>query len=143
MNPMTDRELPPQFRPALTWKARLISVRTFPPGHGISYGSKYVTSKEERIGVIPIGYGDGFRRVDGQQVLVGGKRVNIVGRVCMDQCMLQLDDVPEAKVGDEIVLVGRQGQEFISIDEVAKRWGTINYEVVCGLAERLPRIYIE
>jgi len=143
MNPMTERELPPQFRPALTWKARLISVRTFPPGHGISYGSKYVTSKEERIGVIPIGYGDGFRRVDGQQVLVGGKRVNIVGRVCMDQCMLQLDDVPEAKVGDEIVLVGRQGQEFISIDEVAKRWGTINYEVVCGLAERLPRIYIE
>lgn len=143
MNPMTDRELPAQFRPALTWKARLISVRTFPPGHGISYGSKYVTSKEERIGVIPIGYGDGFRRVDGQQVLVGGKRVNIVGRVCMDQCMLQLDDVPEAKVGDEIVLVGRQGQEFISIDEVAKRWGTINYEVVCGLAERLPRIYIE
>jgi len=143
MNPMTDRELPPQFRPALTWKARLISVRTFPPGHGISYGSKYVTSKEERIGVIPIGYGDGFHRVDGQQVLVGGKRVNIVGRVCMDQCMLQLDDVPEAKVGDEIVLVGRQGQEFISIDEVAKRWGTINYEVVCGLAERLPRIYIE
>lgn len=143
MNPMTDRELPPQFRPALTWKARLISVRTFPPGHGISYGSKYVTTKEERIGVIPIGYGDGFRRVDGQQVLVGGKRVNIVGRVCMDQCMLQLDDVPEAKVGDEIVLVGRQGQEFISIDEVAKRWDTINYEVVCGLAERLPRIYIE
>jgi len=93
--------------------------------------------------VIPIGYGDGFRRVDGQQVLVGGKRVNIVGRVCMDQCMLQLDSVPDVKIGDEVVLVGRQGAEFISIDEVAQRWGTINYEVVCGLAERLPRIYIE
>jgi alanine racemase len=61
----------------------------------------------------------------------------------MDQCMLQLDGVPDAKIGDEVVLVGRQGSEFISIDEVAKRWGTINYEVVCGLAERLPRIYIE
>jgi len=76
-------------------------------------------------------------------VLVGGKRVNIVGRVCMDQCMLQLDSVPDVKIGDEVVLVGRQGAEFISIDEVAQRWGTINYEVVCGLAERLPRIYIE
>ncbi len=143
MSPVKGKPLPAQFKPILTWKARLISVRTFPAGHGISYGSAYVTSKEERIGVMPIGYGDGFRRVDGQQVLVDGKRVNIVGRVCMDQCMLQLDEVPEAKAGDEIVLVGRQGNEFISIDEVAQRWNTINYEVVCGLAERLPRIYGE
>jgi alanine racemase len=143
MSPIEGKPLPAQFKPVLTWKARLISLRTFPAGQGISYGSKYVTSKEERIGVIPIGYGDGFRRVDGQQALVGGKRVNIVGRVCMDQCMLQLDDVPDAKIGDEVVLVGGQGSEFITIDEVAQRWGTINYEVVCGLAERLPRIYIE
>ena len=143
MSPIEGKPLPAQFKPVLTWKARLISLRTFPAGQGISYGSKYVTTKDERIGVIPIGYGDGFRRVDGQQVLVGGKRVNIVGRVCMDQCMLQLDSVPEVKIGDEVVLVGRQGAEFISIDEVAQRWGTINYEVVCGLAERLPRIYIE
>ena len=143
MAPDSTTPLPAQFKPIMTWKARLISVRTFPAGQGISYGSKYITSKDERIGVIPIGYGDGFRREDGQQVLVGGKRVNVVGRVCMDQCMLQLDDVPEAKIGDEVVLVGGQGSEFISIDEVAKRWRTINYEVVCGLAERLPRIYSE
>ena len=89
------------------------------------------------------GYGDCFRRVDGQQVLVNGKRVDIVGRVCMDQCMLQLDNVPEAKVGDEVVLIGKQGDESISVDEVAERWSTINYEVVCGLADRLPRIYKE
>ncbi len=92
---------------------------------------------------MPIGYGDGYRRIDNQQVLVGGRRVNVVGRVCMDQCMLQLDDVPEAKAGDEVVLIGSQGKETISIDEVAARWATINYEVVCGLADRLPRIYLE
>jgi alanine racemase len=81
--------------------------------------------------------------VDNQQVLVHGKRVNVVGRVCMDQCMLQLDQVPEVQVGDEVVLLGKQGEEEITSEEVAQRWGTINYEVVCGLADRLPRIYKE
>lgn len=143
MAPSPSIKLGTEFHPALTWKARIISLHNFPAGQGISYGSKYVTSHNERIGVIPIGYGDGFRRIDHQQVLVGGKRVNVVGNVCMDQCMLQLDGVPDAKVGDEVVLIGRQGAEEISVDEVAERWGTINYEVVCGLADRLPRIYIE
>ncbi len=143
MAPAPSMKLGSEFKPALTWKARITSLRTYPPNSGISYGSIYVTKKDERIGVIPIGYGDGFRRVDGQQVLVNGKRVDIVGRVCMDQCMLQLDNVPEAKVGDEVVLIGKQGDESISVDEVAERWSTINYEVVCGLADRLPRIYKE
>ncbi|HOE34283.1 MAG TPA: alanine racemase [Anaerolineaceae bacterium] len=143
MAPSPQTPLGSDFRPALAWKARLISVRTYPKGSGISYGSRYVTSGNERIGVMPIGYGDGYRRIDNQQVLVGGKRVNVVGRVCMDQCMLQLDEVPEAKVGDEVVLIGSQGDETISVDEVAARWSTINYEVVCGLADRLPRIYLE
>ncbi len=143
MAPSTQTLLGPDYLPALSWKARLISVRTYPAGSGISYGSKYVTSASERIGVMPIGYGDGFRRIDNQEVLVGGKRVRVVGRVCMDQCMLQLDAVQEAKVGDEVVLIGTQGGETISVDEVAARWSTINYEVVCGLADRLPRIYLE
>ncbi len=143
MSPSKNMRLSDAFRPALTWKARITSLRLTPPGRGISYGSVYVTKDYERIGVIPIGYGDGFRRVDNQQVLVDGKRINIVGRVCMDQCMLQLDRVPEAKVGDEVVLLGQQENEFISVDEIANRWGTLNYEVVCGLADRLPRIYKE
>ena len=143
LDPSPDTPLPASFRKALAWKARLTSVRVLPPGHGVSYGSVYVTSGHERIGVIPVGYGDGFRRVAGQQVLVRGKRVNVVGRVCMDQCMLQLDDVPDAVVGDEVVLLGEQGQEAITAGELASRWGTINYEVVCGLADRLPRLYYE
>jgi alanine racemase len=143
LDPSPDTPLPDTFRKALTWKARLTSVRTLPPGHGVSYGSVYVTKKEERIGVIPVGYGDGYRRVSGQQVLVGGKFVDVVGRVCMDQCMLQLDALPDAKPGDEVVLLGEQGENEITAGDLAKRWGTLNYEVVCGLADRLPRVYFE
>jgi len=143
LDPSPDFKLPASFRPTITWKARLTSVRTLPPDHGVSYGSIYVTSGKERIGVIPVGYGDGFRRVSGQQVLVHGNIVNVVGRVCMDQCMLQLDNVPEASPGDEVVLFGEQGGQEITVGDLAARWGTINYEVVCGLADRLPRLYFE
>ncbi len=143
LDPSPETSVPPSFRQALTWKARLTSIRLLPPGHGVSYGSVYITSSEERIGVIPIGYGDGFRRVSGQKALVRGRLVDIVGRVCMDQCMLQLDSISEARVGDEVVLLGEQGGERITVDELAARWGTINYEVVCGLADRLPRVYYD
>lgn len=142
LDPSPLTRLPDSFQPALTWKARLISVRTLPPGHGVSYGSVYVTSRNERIGVIPVGYGDGFRRIPNQQVLLRGQRADVIGRVCMDQCMLQLDAVPGAQEGDEVVLLGRQGNEKITADEIAQRWGTLNYEVVCGLADRLPRVYL-
>lgn len=143
INPAPTSPLPEAFRPALTWKARLTSVRTLPAGHGVSYGSVYVTFAEERIGVIPVGYGDGFRRVPGQHALVHGKRVPVVGRVSMDQCMLQLDSCPDAKVGDEVVLLGAQGEERISAEDLAESWGTISYEVVCGLADRLPRLFFD
>lgn len=142
LDPSPDTTLPEGFRPSLTWKARLTSVRTLPLGHGVSYGSVYVTSQEERIGVIPVGYGDGFRRLSGQEVLCRGQRVKVVGRVCMDQCMLQLDSVPGAAAGDEVVLLGKQGDQEIPAGELAARWGTLNYEVVCGLADRLPRVYL-
>jgi alanine racemase len=142
LNPSPESSLPEDFQPALTWKARLTSVRTLPSGHGVSYGHKYFTSGDERIGVIPVGYGDGYRRVDGQQVLVHGMKVDVVGRVCMDQCMLQLDPVPGAVSGEEAVLLGRQGDQKITAGDLAEKWGTINYEVVCGLADRLPRIYL-
>ncbi|MDY6846356.1 MAG: alanine racemase [Chloroflexota bacterium] len=143
LDPSPSSPLPETFHPALTWKARLTSLRVLPPGHGVSYGSVYVTSNHERIGVIPVGYGDGFRRGEGQQVIVRGKLVDVVGKVCMDQCMVQLDSVPEAQVGDEVVLLGKQGDQEISAKDLAARWGLINYEVVCGLADRLPRLYYE
>lgn len=140
--PSPESPLPSGFRPALTWKARLTSKKKLPPRHGISYGHAYITETAEWIGVVPIGYADGFRRTPDNLVLVGGQRVPVVGNISMDQTMIRLDDVPEAEIGSEIVLIGEQGSAAIGAHEIARRWGTITYEVICGLAERLPRIYL-
>jgi len=141
MHPSADLPLPGEFEPALRWKSVLTEVKVAPAGSGVSYGHAYVTRGDERIGTVPVGYADGFRRVEGNVVLVGGRRVPVVGRVCMDQCMVQLDSVPQARPGDEVVILGSQGAERISADEIAQRWGTINYEVTCGITERVARVY--
>jgi alanine racemase len=141
LHPSSETRLPHHIRPALAWKTQLSHVKLLPAGRGISYGHVYTTTKDERIGTLPVGYADGFRRVPGNEVLVRGVRAPVVGRVCMDQCLVQLDHVHEASVGDEVVLIGRQGDERISAEEVAARWGTINYEVVCGIGARVPRLY--
>ncbi|HSB88503.1 MAG TPA: alanine racemase [Anaerolineales bacterium] len=142
LHPSPICQLPSDFRPALAWKSQLSQVKTVPPGRGLSYGHIYTTRSAERIGTIPVGYADGLRRVDGNQVLVGGRRVPVVGRVCMDQILVRLDDVESAAVGDEVVVIGAQGSERITAEEVAERWGTINYEVVCGLSARVPRVEV-
>jgi alanine racemase len=142
LHPSPAAPLPEGFRAALSWKARLVSVKDLPPESGVSYGHRYVTRKTERIGAIPVGYADGFRRQGGNSVLVGGQRIPVAGTVCMDQCMVQLDAVPQARPGDEVVLIGRQGDAVITAEDIGRAWGTINYEVVCGLAARLPRIYL-
>ena len=139
--PSGDCPLPSDIRPALSWMSRLSQVKILPAGRGVSYGHEYVTQGRERIGTVPVGYADGLRRADGNVVLVRGVRVPVVGRVCMDQCLVQLDGVPNAKVGDEVVLIGTQRDQHISAEEVAGRWGTINYEVVCGIGPRVPRYY--
>ena len=141
LNPSPESPLPEGFKPALSLKARLISIKNFPAGHGISYGHIYHTPQPQRIGVVPIGYADGYRRLPGNYALLHGKKVPIVGRVCMDQSMLVLDDIPEAMVGDEVTLIGVQNGNEITIDDLASDWGTINYEVITNLATRVPRIY--
>jgi alanine racemase len=142
LDPSPEAPLPDSFRAALTWKTRLASVKLLPPGHGVGYNYRYVTKGEERIGVIPVGYADGFRRRLGNFALAGGKRVPVAGGVCMDQCMLQLDSVPGAVMGDEVVLLGRQGDALITAEEIGAAWGTNNYDVVCGLEARVPRFYV-
>jgi alanine racemase len=141
MHPSPEVRLPNGFRPALEWKTRLTRVARVPAGQGVSYGHRYVTRREERIGTIPVGYGDGFRRVEGNQVLIAGRKVPVVGTVCMDQCMVQLDSVPAADAGDEVVLIGTQGSETITAEDLAGLWGTINYEVTCGITERVAWLY--
>jgi alanine racemase len=142
ISPSTDTLLPNGIKPALSWKTRLISIKHFPEGHGLSYGYKYFTKKTEKIGVIAAGYGDGLRRQKGNTVLLRGKRVPVVGTVCMDQSIVQIDNVPDAQVGDEVVLIGNQERDEITATDIAKEWNTISYEVICGMAARMPREYI-
>jgi len=142
LHPSKECQLPQGYQPALQWKSVLSHVKTVPRNHGISYGHEYRTQKTERIGTIPIGYADGFRRTKDNQVLVNGKKVPIIGRVCMDQVMVQLDQVPQAKTGDEVVIIGKQENAIITAENVAETWGTINYEVTCGIGARVPRIYL-
>jgi alanine racemase len=141
LHPSAKSRLPSEFRAALNWKSVLSQVKILPQGRGISYGHDYITSQKERIGTVPVGYADGFRRVSGNQVLVRGRKVPVVGRVTMDQVMVQLDGVPDAKVGDEVVLLGEQDGTSITAEEIAGRWGTINYEVTSGISSRVPRVY--
>jgi len=141
LHPSPDCQLPPEFRPAMTWKSVLSQVKIVPQGKGISYGHQYITSGNERIGTVPVGYADGFRRVPANQVLVRGRKVPVVGRVTMDQIMVQLDQVPDAREGDEVVLLGEQEGSSITAEEIADRWGTINYEVTSGISHRVPRVF--
>lgn len=141
MHPSKDCQLPTEFQPVLSWKSVISQIKILPGGRGVSYGHLYHTAGKERIGTVPVGYADGFRRESGNEVLISGKRIPVIGRVCMDQIIVQLDAVPEAKEGDEVILIGRQGDQHITAEEVGDRWGTVNYEVTCGLSARVTRIY--
>jgi len=135
-----DRPLPGHYRPALAWKARLASCRRLPGGWGVSYGQTYLTQGEDLIGVVPVGYGDGLRRVPGNTVLVGGHRCAVVGRLCLDQLMVRLPQpFPE---GEEVVLVGRQHRETIAIHDLAALYGTTQVDVATHLHARVPRLSV-
>ncbi|WP_410771798.1 alanine racemase [Fontibacillus sp. BL9] len=137
-----------KLSPILTLKTELVRVKTMPPHSAISYGAKYVTDREERIGTLPIGYADGYSRMLGgkAQVLIRGRRVPVVGTICMDQCMVSLqplaDMAEEIQAGEEVVLIGQQSGGQITADELASALGTIHYELVCMLAHRVPRVYV-
>lgn len=143
LNPAPNAPLPAGYEQVLSWKCLLASAKTLPKGAGVGYGHTYFTSREEHIGVAAIGYADGFRRVRDNIALLRGKRIHQAGSVCMDQTLWSLDDLPEAEVGDEVILIGQQGGQTITADEIAALWGTINYEVVCGLTDRVHRIFID
>ena len=132
-----------QLTPVMSVKARLTWVKSVSAGTSVSYGRTFVTERETKIATVPLGYADGWSRLNSNNgyVLVGGHRAPIIGRVCMDQFMLDVTGI-DAKVGDEAVLLGAQGAEIIDADEIAARIGTISYEVLSSLLPRLPRIYL-
>lgn len=132
-----------KLRPVLSLKTKIVYYKKVPEGYPISYGHDYVTPKDTTIVTLPIGYGDGYPRNLSNQapVLIRGKRFRISGKICMDQIMVDVGDLP-IKVGDEVVLIGSQGKDKITAEELACLSGTIAYEIVCGLGSRIPRVYI-
>ncbi len=140
--PGPDVPLPAGIQPAVQWKTQVAQVRCLPPGAYVGYGNTYRTERAQSIATIPVGYADGFRRAPQHwpYVLLRGQRVPIVGRVSMDQTMLDVTEVPGVRQGDEVVLIGRQGDAVITVDQVAAALGTINYEVVSEILARVPRV---
>ncbi len=134
-----------KLKQVMSLKVKISHLKELEAGRGISYGLKYVTSKNQKIATLPIGYADGFTRMltGKAEVVVKGHRVPVVGRICMDQCMIDVSDIKDIKRGDEVILFGGQGEDFIAIDEVASKLGTINYEIVCMMGKRIPRVYVK
>jgi alanine racemase len=131
------------LKPAMTLKSKIVHLKKVPPGFKVSYGSTYQTPKSTTIASIPVGYADGFNRLLSSRghMLVRGRRAPIVGRVCMDQTMLDVGHIPDVALEDEVVIFGRQEDESIPVDEIAATLNTINYEIVSSLTARVPRIY--
>ena len=133
----------PGIEPVMTVKARIAAIQQLQPGDSVGYGMRYVAPSVRRIGVLPIGYGDGFPRVRNQGfALIHGRRAPIVGGTAMDAVTVDITGLPEARLWDEAVLMGRQGEEEISVHEIAKLKNSVSYDVLCGWRARLPRIYL-
>ena len=132
-----------EMAPILTWRCRVIQVKTVPEGTGISYGHDFVTRQATTVATISVGYADGYPRslTNRGRVLIRGQRAPVLGRVTMDMTMVDVTDIDGVKPGDEVVIIGRQGEAAITADEVAEQAGTINYEIYCGISQRVPRFY--
>jgi alanine racemase len=133
------------LKPVMSLKTRIHFLKSVPSGTRISYGGTFTTKRESLIATLPIGYADGYSRHLSNQgeVLIRGKRAPVVGRVCMDFITVDVTDIPQVSMGDEVVLMGKQGREQISAEEIAEKINSISYEVLCLIGKRVPRIYKE
>ena len=142
--PSPDNESGAKLAQVMSFKTSIVLLKRFPSGYGIGYGSTYITKKQTLIATIPVGYGDGYGFILSNQgeALIRGKRAPIVGRISMDMCTIDVTHIPDCNVGDEVVLLGRQGKECISANEIAAKASTISYEVLCALGKRAPRVFL-
>lgn len=134
------------LKPAMEFKTRVVLVKDVEIGDPVSYGRTFVTKRKSRIATLPVGYADGYSRLlsNRGRVLIHGEYAPVIGRICMDQCLVDVTDIPgEVMTGDEAVLIGRQGNREITADEIAELMQTINYEVVCLIGKRIPRVYMK
>jgi alanine racemase len=139
-------EFQSRLQQVMAWKTRITLIREVGPGRGVSYGRTYITPRTMRLATLAVGYADGLRRhlsSRGAEVLIGGRRCVIVGRVTMDQIIVDITAVPEAREGDEVVLLGRQGSEQILATEVAEKAGTIAWDIFTGIGRRVERVAVE
>ncbi|MDO8785883.1 MAG: alanine racemase, partial [Syntrophales bacterium] len=145
IHPSRETETKAALTPVMSFKTRVVLLKAFPKGYGIGYGRSYITREKTRIATIPVGYGDGYGFILSNQgeVLIRGKRAPIVGRISMDICTADVSHIRDCRIGDEVVLMGRQGEERISTEEIADRVKTISYEILCALGKRAPRIFLQ
>jgi len=133
-----------ELQPVMSFKTRVLQIKEVAPGYGISYGHTFVTRRKSRMAVLPVGYADGYLRKlsNRAQVLIGGRRAPVCGRVCMNATLVDITDLPPVHTGDEVVLLGQQGDEKISADEMAQWMETISYEVLCLFGSFNERVYV-
>jgi alanine racemase len=133
----------PRLEPLLRWRTEIVRLKELPAGSGIGYGVTFRTARRSRIATLPVGYADGYSRAfsNNADVLAGGRRAPVVGRVSMDLVTIDVTDLAGARLGDDVILLGKQGSEEIAVEELAKRAGTISYEVFCRISRRVPRRY--
>ena len=131
--------------PAMTLKTNVVHIKTLPPGEYVGYGRKYKTDKESVIATLPIGYADGYTRLLFQKakVIIKGEFAPVIGKICMDQCMIDITNINGVKVGDEVILIGEDGNNKFNADIVGGLIDTISYEIVCMIGKRVPRVYIK
>ena len=143
LKPDIDNTLPPGVEPALSWKSVVSMVKTIRPGDTVGYGRTFTAQRTMKIATIPTGYADGYPRLLSNRgaVLINGRRAPIAGRICMDQMMADVTDIPGVDYESEVVLMGRSGEEIITADDIASLCGTIGYEVICGINKRVRRVY--
>ncbi|MBQ3465411.1 MAG: alanine racemase [Firmicutes bacterium] len=133
-----------EIRPVMSVKANIVQLKKVPAGTSISYGRKWTAQKDSIIATIPLGYADGYPRPYSSkaEVIVNGVMAPITGNICMDQCMIDVTNVPYVRVGDEVTIMGRDGIYEVSADDIAAATGTINYEIACAFGQRLPKVYV-
>ncbi|VAX32672.1 Alanine racemase [hydrothermal vent metagenome] len=130
--------------PVMQWKTKILQIRNLPKGASLSYNRQFTTDRDSLIAVLPVGYADGLNRrlSNNMDVLVKGQRAPQVGTICMDLCLIDVTDIEGVRPEDEVVLFGKQGNEMITVDEMAERCGTISYEILCNVGKRVPRVYL-
>jgi len=134
-----------RLRPILSWVSHIAHLKAVPAGQEIGYGGTFTTDRPSRIATIPVGYADGYRRNLSNRfhVLIRGRKAPIVGRICMDQFMVDVTDIPDVCIEDAVTLIGVDGSECITAEDMAEALGTINYEITCGISRRVPRTYLQ